>query len=125
MEEADSPIETLTALRRLGVHLLLDDFGTGYSSLSYLRSFPIDVIKVDQSFVQGVGGEQGDEAILAAVVGLAKALGLTVVAEGVETEDQLSRIRALGCQLAQGYHFSEARPPDQLGDLLRRSRSLV
>jgi diguanylate cyclase (GGDEF)-like protein len=123
MEEADSPIETLTALKSLGVNLLLDDFGTGYSSLSYLRHFPIDVLKVDRSFVAAVGGEQGDEAILAAVVGLSKALGLTVVAEGVETEEQLSRIRALGCELMQGYYFSPPRPPTQLDDLLHPPRS--
>ncbi|MGH2715675.1 MAG: putative bifunctional diguanylate cyclase/phosphodiesterase [Thermoleophilaceae bacterium] len=123
MEEADSPIETLTALKRLGVHILLDDFGTGYSSLSYLRNFPIDVIKVDRSFVKGVGGDREDEAILAAVVGLSRALGLTVVAEGVETESQLSRIRVLGCELVQGYYISLPRPPTELDDLLRRETS--
>lgn len=101
----DNPagIEILNELRALGLHLALDDFGTGYSSLSYLRRFPVDMVKVDRAFVDGLGSGDEDDAIVAAIIFMARALGYVSVAEGVETPEQLKRLRALGCDLAQGY----------------------
>jgi diguanylate cyclase (GGDEF)-like protein/PAS domain S-box-containing protein len=98
----------LLAIKRLGVRLLLDDYGTGYSSLSYIRRFPLDFLKLDRSFVSGVGQDETDTAIVVAVCELARALGLTVVAEGVESAEQLAALHAIGCEHVQGYYF--ARP---------------
>jgi diguanylate cyclase (GGDEF)-like protein len=103
MEEAEATISTLRSLKALGVHLAVDDFGTGYSSLSYLRRFPVDTLKIDRSFVSGLGDSSEDTAIVSAIITLAKALDLTVVAEGVETEAQLRALRQFGCDAAQGY----------------------
>ncbi|MBL77467.1 MAG: hypothetical protein CL459_00615 [Acidimicrobiaceae bacterium] len=97
----------LDDLTELGVRIGLDDFGTGFSSLAYLKRFPIDFLKVDRSFVAGLGSNDGDTAIVTGTIALAHSLGLRVVAEGVETEEQLERLRQLRCDLAQGYHFSE------------------
>ena len=97
----------LDDLTELGVRIGLDDFGTGFSSLAYLKRFPIDFLKVDRSFVAGLGSNDGDTAIVTGTIALAHSLGLRVVAEGVETEGQLERLRLLRCDLAQGYHFSE------------------
>ena len=97
----------LDELTGLGVRIGLDDFGTGFSSLAYLKRFPIDFLKIDRSFVSGLGNDDGDTAIVTGTIALAHSLGLQVVAEGVETEEQLDRLRALRCDLAQGYHFSE------------------
>ncbi|HEX8074683.1 MAG TPA: EAL domain-containing protein [Thermoleophilaceae bacterium] len=105
INEAESPWNTLQALKKLGVTLMLDDFGTGYSSLSYLKRFPVDVLKVDRTFVDGLGCEAEDSAIVKAVVGMARALDLGVVAEGVETQRQLDCLRELGCPRAQGFLF--------------------
>jgi diguanylate cyclase (GGDEF)-like protein len=98
----------LLEIKRLGVRLLLDDYGTGYSSLSYIRRFPLDFLKLDRSFVSGIGEDETDTAIVVAVCDLARALGLTVVAEGVESAEQLAALHAIGCEHAQGYYF--ARP---------------
>ncbi len=106
IKESGSPRSTLEALREIGVKVLIDDFGTGYSSLARLKRFPLDVIKVDRSFVDGVGAEDEDTAIVAAIVEIARSLGLQVVAEGVEGEVQLERLRQLGCHAVQGYLFS-------------------
>jgi diguanylate cyclase (GGDEF)-like protein len=106
IKESGSPRSTLEALREIGVKVLIDDFGTGYSSLARLKRFPLDVIKVDRSFVAGVGAEDEDTAIVAAIVEIARSLGLQVVAEGVEGEVQLERLRELGCHAVQGYLFS-------------------
>ncbi|HVM01669.1 MAG TPA: EAL domain-containing protein, partial [Acidimicrobiales bacterium] len=114
LEDVSTSVEALLGLRALGVQLAIDDFGTGYSSLSYLRRFPVDAVKVDRSFVAGLGDDPAAEAIVAAVVNLAHALGLAVVAEGVETEQQLVILRALGCDRAQGHLWSPARPVDEL-----------
>jgi diguanylate cyclase len=114
MEEIESPLETLEALKRVGVRLMLDDFGTGYSSLSYLRSFPIDALKVDRMFVADLDEQTGDAAILEAVVAMADALGIDVVAEGVETREQLARLALLGYDFAQGYYFAPPGPADEV-----------
>jgi diguanylate cyclase (GGDEF)-like protein/PAS domain S-box-containing protein len=118
MEDAESNIEALRRLKALGVRLAIDDFGTGYSSLSYLKRFPVDVLKVDKSFVDGLGQDPEDDAIVRAVITLAHSLGAVVVAEGVETEGQLVRLRELGCELAQGYLFSGPMPAEAAGALL-------
>ncbi len=110
MEE--SSVAAMRALKSLGVRLSIDDFGTGYSSLGYLKRFPVDSVKVDRSFVDGLGIDGEDSAIVAAVVSLGHALGLSVVAEGVETSCQLQALLALGCDRAQGYWFSGPRDPD-------------
>jgi EAL domain-containing protein (putative c-di-GMP-specific phosphodiesterase class I) len=107
MKDASSPRSTLEALRALGVRVLLDDFGTGYSSLSRLKGFPVDAIKVDRSFVDGLGAEDEDTAIVTAIVDIAHSLGLSAIAEGVETPGQLASLRELGCSAAQGYLFAE------------------
>jgi diguanylate cyclase (GGDEF)-like protein len=125
IDEADQPLETLLALKRLGVRVFLDDFGNGYSSLSYLRRFPIDALKVDQSFVATLG-QAGDEgAILTAVQRMADALGLDVIAEGVETADQARHVHLLGYDLAQGYHFARPQPPEALRALFGIPRELA
>jgi diguanylate cyclase (GGDEF)-like protein len=125
MEEAETTVETLRALRSLGVHLSIDDFGTGYSSLSYLKRFPVDVLKIDRSFVDGLGTDPEDEAIVTAVVRLAQALDLDVVAEGVETAEQLAELRRLGCTAVQGFYFGRPRPADETLAYLVRSTGLV
>jgi EAL domain-containing protein (putative c-di-GMP-specific phosphodiesterase class I) len=114
MEDAGSSRTALDSLKALGVQLAVDDFGTGYSSLLYLRRFPVDILKVDRSFVSGLGQSPADTAIVAGVVGLAHALGLVAVAEGVETAEQAARLAALGCNLAQGYLWSRALPVERL-----------
>ena len=108
MDDVDSSLKMLSALKSLGVRLLLDDFGTGYSSLRYLRDFPFDVVKIDRSFVATLDDAGDDSAILAAVAQMASALGMVVIAEGVETKQQLTRLVALEYDLVQGYYF--ARP---------------
>jgi diguanylate cyclase (GGDEF)-like protein/PAS domain S-box-containing protein len=118
MEDASSAVEMLEALKAEGVSLAIDDFGTGYSSLSYLRRFPVDVLKVDRSFVDGLGPDPEDSAIVAAIVGLAHTLDLQAVAEGVETPEQLAALQRLGCHGAQGFYFARPLPAAQLGDLL-------
>ena len=108
MENAELAAVTLARLRGLGVRLSIDDFGTGYSSLSYLNRFPVDILKIDRSFVSRL--DQGDEnvEIVKTIVTLAGNLGMQVIAEGVETEDQLQQLRRLKCQYGQGYLFSKA-----------------
>jgi EAL domain-containing protein (putative c-di-GMP-specific phosphodiesterase class I) len=109
---ADDPARALDVLQRLkelGVRLELDDFGTGYSSLTYVRMFPIDALKIDRSFVGGLCSSPEDAAIVAAVISMGRALGVNVVAEGVESEDQATLLQTLGCTLAQGYLFSRPR----------------
>ena len=108
MDDVENSAELLARLKALGTPIAVDDFGTGYSSLQYLQQLPVDVLKVDRSFVAGLGTSDSDRAIVRAVVQLADALGLTSVAEGVETEHQLAELRDLGCRQAQGFHF--ARP---------------
>ena len=112
MEEAEITVATLRQLKRLGVHLAIDDFGTGYSSLSYLQRVPVDTVKIDRSFVDRMSEDGGSDVIVAAVVSLARALGLSVIAEGVETQAQLDRLRALECGMVQGYMFGRPQPPE-------------
>jgi diguanylate cyclase (GGDEF)-like protein/PAS domain S-box-containing protein len=118
MDDVEASQDTLTRLRQLGVRLGIDDFGTGYSSMSYLRRFPVDVLKVDRSFVDGLGADPSDSAIVAAIVTLAHTLGLKAVAEGVETPDHLAELRRLGCDYGQGFLMSRPLSGEDLGDLL-------
>ena len=120
MEEAEATIRTLRALKGLGVQLAIDDFGTGYSSLSYLKRFPVDILKIDRAFVAGLGQDAEDTAIVRALISLAHALGLQVVAEGVETAAQVTQLQALRCAWAQGYHFARPLPADEVEHLLRQ-----
>jgi diguanylate cyclase (GGDEF)-like protein/PAS domain S-box-containing protein len=113
----------LQQLHDHGVGIALDDFGTGFSSLGHLRRFPIDIIKIDRSFVQGIEHDPKDAAIAANLVSLAHALKLDVVAEGIETEGQLEKLRELGCDLAQGYLLGRPMPADALGELLLARRT--
>jgi EAL domain-containing protein (putative c-di-GMP-specific phosphodiesterase class I) len=108
----------LEELHDRGVRIAIDDFGTGFSSLGHLRRFPVDVIKVDRSFVQGVEHDAKDAAITANLTSLAHALGLTAIAEGIETEGQLTSVRELGCDLAQGFLFARPMPAKHMTDLL-------
>jgi diguanylate cyclase (GGDEF)-like protein len=114
MEEVEATAETLVALKRLGVHLAVDDFGTGYSSLSYLKRFPVDLLKIDRSFIDGLGTDPEDGAIVLAIVSLAQALRLEVVAEGVEHFHQLEALHRLGCDAVQGYLLARPAPADGL-----------
>jgi len=118
MEDAPATLVTLRDLKGLGVNLAIDDFGTGYSSLSYLRRFPVDFLKVDRSIIQGIGEGPKDEAMLSALVTLAHSMGTRAIAEGVETEEQLVRLRGAGYDFGQGYYFARPLPSQAAGALL-------
>ena len=122
MEDADAMRHVIETVRALGVHFSIDDFGTGYSSLGYLKRFSVDCVKIDRTFVEGISDDEDDRAIVSAVIGLAHALGLRVVAEGVEREAQLAQLVALGCDEAQGYFFAPPQPGDDLSRLVSRTR---
>ncbi|MBH5370312.1 EAL domain-containing protein [Bradyrhizobium glycinis] len=124
LEKSAQVLATLHALRALGVRISMDDFGTGYSSLSYLRSFPFDKIKIDQSFVRDLAANREAQAIIRSIVSLGKGLGVTITAEGVETEAELSCLRAEGCHEGQGFLFSKARPHAEIVSLLAAQRGI-
>jgi EAL domain-containing protein (putative c-di-GMP-specific phosphodiesterase class I) len=125
METSREHSDVLRRLRASRVRLALDDFGTGYSSLEYLHRFPVDRIKIAQSFVLGLGSVAGDAAIVKAALGLARELGLSAIAEGVETEGQLRLLREWGCPEVQGYYFSPPLAADGMRELLRAGRVRV
>jgi diguanylate cyclase (GGDEF)-like protein/PAS domain S-box-containing protein len=118
LEKSSQVLATLHALRALGVRISMDEFGTGYSSLSYLRSFPFDKIKIDQSFVRDLGSNRDAQAIVRSIISLGVGLGVTITAEGVETEAELACLRSEGCHEAQGFLFSKARPNSEIVELL-------
>ncbi|HJV87263.1 MAG TPA: EAL domain-containing protein [Noviherbaspirillum sp.] len=114
MEHAQDTLEALHRLRSLGVRLSIDNFGTGYSSLAYLKRFPVDIIKIDRSFVRDVPGDSDDASIVTSIIALAHSLRLEVVAEGVETEAQLALLRERSCDILQGVYLSKPVPAEQL-----------
>jgi EAL domain-containing protein (putative c-di-GMP-specific phosphodiesterase class I) len=114
IEDAPDTLRTFAALREMGVMLTIDDFGEGYSALNYLRRLPIHGLKLSQLFVQGVPGNQSDVAVCQAVAGIARSLGLTLVAEGVETEEHREFLLQLGVSIGQGFLFAPGLMPDEL-----------
>jgi EAL domain-containing protein (putative c-di-GMP-specific phosphodiesterase class I) len=119
IEDVDETLRMLDRLKGLGVSLSVDDFGTGYSSLSYLKRFPVDKLKVDQSFVRDLTDDADDRAIAASIIAMGHRLGLRVVAEGVETAEHLAILRDEHCDEYQGYFFSRPVPADEIEKLLR------
>jgi EAL domain-containing protein (putative c-di-GMP-specific phosphodiesterase class I) len=124
MSDVTLAVELLHSMKNLGVKLSIDDFGTGYSSLSYLSRFPIDVLKIDRSFVSAITRDASDAAIVASIIALAHNLTLAVIAEGVETAEQLAYLQRHGCDEMQGYYFSRPLPADAFEALLRERRCL-
>ncbi len=118
LAEAEGLSDTLEALKAIGVRLVLDDFGTGYSSLAYLTRLPLDALKVDRSFIDGLGTEPEDTAITEAIIAMSHALSLQVVGEGAETECQIAELARLGCELVQGFYFSRPVPAADISRLL-------
>jgi EAL domain-containing protein (putative c-di-GMP-specific phosphodiesterase class I) len=118
MENVHAQIETFHQLRDLGVRLAIDDFGTGYSSMSYLKRLPIDILKIDRSFVSDLPKDTNDLAIATAIVALGHSLGLTVIAEGIETQAQAESLLNLGCDLGQGYLYARPMPAEKVAQYL-------
>jgi diguanylate cyclase (GGDEF)-like protein len=123
LQDTEATLSILNQLRALGARISMDDFGTGYSSLSYLRKFPFDKIKIDQSFIRDLSDQPGSVAIVRAIAGLGSTLGIATTAEGVETDEQLEKVRAEGCTEVQGYLFSKPRPANEVGALLQQFNS--
>ena len=119
MKHAESSAATLRELRKMGIQAAVDDFGTGYSSLSYLRQLPIDSLKIDQSFIREMNAEGGDTTIVTAVIEMARSLKLRVIAEGVETLEQLQFLQARDCDEAQGYYIGRPIAAEQFAELLQ------
>jgi EAL domain-containing protein (putative c-di-GMP-specific phosphodiesterase class I) len=120
LHDNEATLATLHQLRSFGIKISMDDFGTGYSSLSYLRSFPFDKIKIDRSFIKDISDKGDCAAIVKAVAGLGKGLGIPTTAEGVETVDQLYHVRSEGCSEVQGYLYSAPRPAEELREFFER-----
>jgi len=118
MSDPDTAIEALRRIRRLGVKASIDDYGTGYSSMTYLKRLPVDELKIDRSFIQDIAHDHSSQALVASTVELGHSLGLTVVAEGVEDAGAVEALRAIGCDVAQGYHFCRPVPAEMLLDRL-------
>ena len=118
MVSPEMAVTTIERLHRMGVKVSIDDFGTGYSSMAYLKRFRIDRLKIDRSFVQDLGRDPDDEAIVTAIIQMAQSLRCVVIAEGVETNEQLEFLRSRGCDIAQGFHLHRPMPVGALVDLL-------
>jgi EAL domain-containing protein (putative c-di-GMP-specific phosphodiesterase class I) len=125
MRNVSRAVKVLDAIQSRGIRLAIDDFGTGYSSMSLMKQFPIDTIKIDRSFVRDLPNDSEDQAIAQAIISMGKALGMTVIAEGVETVEQEAFLRRHACDEMQGYLFSKPLPPQQLADLLRSAPRLI
>jgi EAL domain-containing protein (putative c-di-GMP-specific phosphodiesterase class I) len=125
IQDTEIAMANLHAIKQQGVFIALDDFGVGFSSLSQIRELPpVDVIKVDRSFTAGLGRNESDGAVVTAVLGLARSLGLTAVAEGIETEDQLGELRGLGCDVGQGFYFARPQAPEEIARVLAEEAAL-
>ena len=120
MADVQDAIDKMAALKSIGVRFAIDDFGTGYSSMAYLKRLPLDQLKIDKSFVQDISTDPNDAAIVETIIAMAKHLGLDVVAEGVETEEELAFLDSQGCEAYQGYYFSRPVPVEDFSDLLKR-----
>ena len=114
MADRDTGFRALRELQRAGVRIAIDDFGTGYSSLDHLREMPVDILKIDRSFVAGMSANSPDTALVAAAVAMGRALEMEVVAEGIETSEQVADLRELGCPLGQGFLFARPLPPEEI-----------
>lgn len=114
IRDMEQAVVQLSELRKLGIRVAIDDFGTGYSSLSYLKRLPIDFLKIDQTFVADIETDQDDQAIICAIINMAQSLGIGLIAEGVETQEQLEFLKSHGCDIAQGYYFARPMPVDQI-----------
>jgi EAL domain-containing protein (putative c-di-GMP-specific phosphodiesterase class I) len=125
MSNADATGAVLKQLAKMGLKLSIDDFGTGYSSLSYLRHFPIHKLKIDRSFVQAMIANPDDAAITGTIINMAKSLNLKVIAEGVETEDQIRFLQAHSCDEGQGYYFGKPVPADELAQKVRTAETHI
>jgi EAL domain-containing protein (putative c-di-GMP-specific phosphodiesterase class I) len=118
VEDSDTAARTLDSLKRVGVRTSVDDFGTGYASLHYLKRFPFDILKIDRCFVEGIEHDASNAAIVEAIVNLSGQLGIGVVAEGIETTEQLAALCDRGCNLGQGFYFSPSVPPEKIAGML-------
>ncbi len=123
MDHSDQAIAKLVKCREMGIHLSIDDFGTGYSSMSYLKSFPIEMIKIDQSFVRGLPDDRNHAAITMAIIAMAHSLKMSVIAEGVETIAQAELLKSYGCQTMQGYYYARPMPVEKATEFILKSRS--
>ena len=124
MQDVELAVATMQRLKELGVRITIDDFGTGYSSLSALKTFPVVRLKIDKSFISDLADDVSDQAVAAAVISLAQKLHLKVIAEGVETDEQIAFLREHHCDEMQGYHFSPPVPPGDIEVLLRKEAGL-
>lgn len=122
MQRTEDNDAALKRLSEMGIKLSVDDFGTDYSSLAYLQRFPVDALKIDRTFVSGIGQNSNDTALVTAIISMAHSLRLKVLAEGVETQDQIRFLEEHGCLAAQGYYYSEAVPADALTKLLYKQK---
>jgi EAL domain-containing protein (putative c-di-GMP-specific phosphodiesterase class I) len=121
MENAESAALLLRRFKEMNIQLLMDDFGTGYSSLSYLHRFPVDVLKIDRSFISNLGSEKGSREIVRTIMGMASGFEMNTVAEGIETDTQRCSLRALGCPFGQGYFFSRPLDAGPAGDFIQKN----
>jgi EAL domain-containing protein (putative c-di-GMP-specific phosphodiesterase class I) len=121
MEDVSYCVNVLQSLKEIGVELVVDDFGTGYSSLSYLSLFPFDEVKIDRSFIDGLGKNAHDSALVAAIIAMSEALGLDVTAEGIETQEQMDLLKGLRCPKAQGFLFARPLPAKDLTKMIRNN----
>ncbi len=122
MQDVDAAITRLHQLKALGVHLAIDDFGTGYSSLNYIRRFPLDILKIDKSFVDGINDQAQGSALTQSLINLATILKLHSIAEGIERAEQLTRLQEMGCEFGQGYLFSKPVDPAELERLIAQGK---
>jgi EAL domain-containing protein (putative c-di-GMP-specific phosphodiesterase class I) len=125
MHDLDAVAEDMKELTELGVRIAVDDFGTGYSSFGYVKRFPVSRLKIDQSFIRNMADDSNDEAIVRTIIMLGHSLNITVVAEGVETEDQLARLRSEGCDEVQGFLFGRPMPAKRFVDLIRNDSGMA